>query len=202
MDSLSGRRLALKTLGLVGIAAGLAAFPDGGAKAADASLLPQAAKSLKDLAARLSRAPRRRDFTTVPMILTAPDQWDHAALLEVIGYRGGPKQVWDNTDIGGPWLNFMRNALNSQVWSFQHPDFFVASARHGTAHLALFKPAMWDKYQLAKLTGGTFQSNTLITEQKGAAADPKDFENTDGVFSPRQLHTGAAAARRGVPRVP
>ena len=56
MDSLSGRRLALKTAGLVGIAAGLAALPDGGAKAADASLLPQGAKSLTDLAARLSRA--------------------------------------------------------------------------------------------------------------------------------------------------
>jgi hypothetical protein len=135
MDSLSGRRLALKTAGLVGIAAGLAALPDGGAKAADASLLPQGAKSLKDLTARLSQAPRRRDFKTVPMILTAPDQWDHAALLEVIGYRDGPKQVWDNTDIDGPWLNFMRNALNSQVWSFQHPDFL--SPRQRTA------PRIW-----------------------------------------------------------
>jgi hypothetical protein len=42
---------------------------------------------------------------------------------------------------------------------------------------------MWEKYQLAKLTGGKFQSNTLITQQKGAAADPKDFENPDGAFS-------------------
>ena len=42
-------------------------------------------------------APRRRDFKTVPMILERPDQWDHAALAEVTGYRGGPKQVWDNT---------------------------------------------------------------------------------------------------------
>ena len=196
MDSLSGRRLALKTAGLVGIAAGLAALPDGGAKAADASLLPQGAKSLTDLAARLSRAPRRRDFKTVPMILTAPDQWDHAALLEVIGYRGGPKQVWDNTDIGGAWLNVMRNALNSQVWSFQHPEFLVTSATHGTPELALLKPAMWDKYQFAKLTGGKFESDTLITEQKGAAADPKDFENTDGVFSPRD-NSIPALQRRG-----
>ena len=31
------------------------------------------------------------------MILERPDQWDHAALAEVTGYRGGPKQVWDNT---------------------------------------------------------------------------------------------------------
>jgi hypothetical protein len=91
----------------------------------------------------------------------------------------------------------MRNALNSQVWSFRHPDFLVVSATHGTAHLALFEPAMWEKYQLATLTGGKFQSNTLLTEQKGAAADPKDYENPDGVFSPHD-NSIPALQRRGV----
>jgi hypothetical protein len=28
------------------------------------------------------------------------------------------KQVWDNTGIASPWLNVMRNSLNTQVWSF------------------------------------------------------------------------------------
>ena len=75
----------------------------------------------------------------------------------------------------------MRNSLNTQVWSFRHPDFLAVSATHGTAGLALFGPAMWEKYQLAKLTGGKFQSNTLVSEQKGAAADPKDYENPEGL---------------------
>ncbi len=100
---------------------------------------------------RLERAPRRRDFETVPMILNAPDQWDSEALNEVLAYKPVTKQVWDNTDIGGPWLNLMRNVLNTQVWGFGHPDFLIASATRGTAHLALYDAAIWDKYQIGKL---------------------------------------------------
>src|SRR6266404_4035818 len=142
MDTAPGRRAALTMMGL-GIAAGaagLAALHGGVASAAEAPLLPPGATSLKELTARLSRTPRRRDFKTVPMILNDPDQWDHAALSAVIAYRGAPKQVWDNTEISSPWLNLMRNALNSQVWSFRHPDFLVVSATHGTAHLGWSAP--------------------------------------------------------------
>src|SRR6266404_212245 len=186
MDTVPGRRAALTMMGL-GIAAGaagLAALHGGVASAAEAPLLPPGAKSQEELTAHLSRTPRRRDFKTVPMILTDPDQWDHAALSAVIAYRGAPKQVWDNTGIASPWLNLMRNALNAQVWSFRHPDFLVVSATHGTAHLALFGPAMWEKYELAELTSGKFRSNTLVAEQKGAAADPTDYEDPEGAFSP------------------
>jgi hypothetical protein len=131
------------------------------------------------------------------MILNDLDQWDHAALSDVIAYRGAPKQVWDNTGIASPWLNLMRNSLNAQVWSFWHPDFLVVSATHGSAHLALFGPAIWEKYQLAKLTGGKFRSSTLIVEQKDAAADPKDYESPEGAFSP-QDNSIPALQRRGV----
>src|SRR5712675_1584728 len=199
MKTAPGRRFALMTMGL-GIAAGaagLVALHDGAAEVAEPSLLPPEATSLEEITARLSRAPRRCDFKTVPMILDDPDQWDHAALSDVIAYRGAPKQVWDNTGIASPWLNFMRNALNAQVWSFRHPDFLVVSATHGTAHLALFGPAIWEKYQLAKLTGGKFQSNTLLAEQRGAAADPKDYENPEGAFSPHD-NSIPALQRRGV----
>ncbi len=184
MKTVPGRRFALMTMGLgmVAGATGFAALPDGVASAAEPSLLPPEAKSLEELTARLSRTPRRRDFKTVPMVLNDPNQWDHAALSEVIAYRGAPKQVWDNTGIAGPWLDAMRNSLNTQVWSFGHPDFLVVSATHGTAGLALFGPTMWEKYQLAKLTGGKFESNTLLAEQNGTAADPKDYENPEGAF--------------------
>ena len=199
MNIAPGRRFALMTMGrgIAAGAAGLAVLQGGAARATEAPMLPPEAKSLKELTARLGRAPRRRDFKTVPMILTDPDQWDHAALSAVIAYGGAPKQVWDNTDISSPWLNLMRNALNAQVWSFRHPDFLVVSATHGTAHLALFEPAVWEKYQLAKLSGGKFQSNTLIVEQKGAAADPKDYENPEGAFSPHD-DSIPALQRRGV----
>src|SRR5882672_260248 len=199
METAPGRRFALKTMGLgmAAGAAGLAALRDGAARAAEPSLLSPEAKSLQELTALLSKARRRRDFKTAPMILNDPDQWDHVALSEVIAYRGVPKQVWDNTRIESPWLNVMRNSLNAQVWSFRHADFFAVSATHGTAHLALFGPAMWEKYQLAKLTGGKFQSNTLVAEQKGAAADPKDYENPEGAFSPHD-NSIPALQRRGV----
>lgn len=107
MKRAPGRRFALMTMGLgmVAGATGFAALYDEVASAAEPSLLPPGAKSLEELTARLSRAPRRRDFKTVPMILHDPDQWDHAALSEVIAYRGAPKQVWDNTGIAGPWLD-------------------------------------------------------------------------------------------------
>ena len=100
MKAAPGRRSALKAMGLgvVAGAAGLAALNDAVANAAESSLLPADAKSLNELTARLSRAPRRRDFKKVPMILNDPDEWDHAALSEVISYRGAPKQVWDNTE--------------------------------------------------------------------------------------------------------
>src|SRR6266851_2583608 len=199
MKTAPGRRFALMSMGLgmVAGATGIAALGDGVASAAEAFLLPPGAKSLDELTARVSRAPRRRDFKTVPMILNDPHQWDHAALSELIAYGGAPRQVWDNTGIASPWLNVMRNSLYAQVWSFRHPDFLVVSGTHGTAHLALFTPAMWEKYQLAKLTGGKFRSNTLVAEQEGAAADPKDYENPAGVFSPHD-NSIPALQRRGV----
>ena len=55
----------------------------------------------------------------------------------------------------------------------------------------------WDKYQLTKLTGGKYERNTFLNEQKGAAADPKDYENPDGVFSPHN-NSIPALQRRGV----
>jgi hypothetical protein len=62
-------------------------------------VVPQGAHALPELMERLRKAPRRRDFKTVPMILDHPDLWDDTALKEVIAYRTTTKQVWDNTDI-------------------------------------------------------------------------------------------------------
>src|ERR1700727_828850 len=103
-----------------------------------ASLVPSEGQHLRQLSDRLAKTPRQRSFKTVPMILNDPEQWDAEALKAVIAYPSPYKQVWDNTDLGGPWLNLMRNSLNAQVWSFKHPDFLVVSATHGSAHLALF----------------------------------------------------------------
>jgi hypothetical protein len=189
------RRIAI--LGLAA-AAGTAALGSKSAKAAKASSAsrPGGAATLKALHERLNVAPRRRDFKTVPMILENEDYWDHEALAELIAYRGGPKQIWDNKTHVGPWLNVMRNNLNVQIYSFKRPDFLIISATHASAHLALYDRSMWDKYDLSKLAGPGFATNTFIMEQKAAAADPKNYQDPEGAFSPSN-NSIPALQRRG-----
>jgi hypothetical protein len=102
--------------------------------AIESALLPPGATHLDAINARLARAPRRRDFKTVPMILDHPEQWDHEALTEVLAYRPAPKQVWDNTDIGGPWLNMMRKRPQYADMVVQTSGFSrrLRDARDGT----------------------------------------------------------------------
>ena len=159
-------------------------------------IAPQETGQLRSLIEQLGKAPRRRDFKTVPMILDTPDLWDAGALDAVIAYRGGRKQVLDNTEIGGPWLNLMRNSLNAQVFSFRHPDFLEVSATHGAAHLTLYDQAMWDKYQLATLAGGDAKTNTLI-DAKDVPVHIAAHEDPDSVFGSAG-NTIPALQQRGV----
>ena len=200
MTIVTGRRGILRTFTLtvatsaIGLAS-MAAKP--AAAAAKAALTPPGATRLDALKTHLAQAPRRRDFKTVPMILDHEEQWDHEALTDVLSYRPAPRQVWDNTDIGGPWLNLMRNALNSQIWSFKHSEFLAVSVTHGTAQLALYDQAMWDKYQLTELAGELFKTNTAIIEKKAAAADPANYQDPTGPFSGED-NSIPALMRRGV----
>jgi intracellular sulfur oxidation DsrE/DsrF family protein len=149
---------------------------------ASAELAPAGAGQLKALSARLAAAPRRRDFRTVPMVLDDSSLWDHEAIAELLSYSGGPKQVWDNTELKSPWLNGMRNAMNAQIWSFKHPDFVIVSATHGSAQLALLDQAMWDKYELAKQTDGAYEANTLLERNPTVEAD-REIQSETGAYS-------------------
>jgi len=178
----TGRRTALLGFGSLALGATAVAASPAGA-ATSVRLIPQGADALSQLAARLQEAPRRRDFKTVPMIVSHPDFWDDIALKEVLASRSARKQVWDNTDIAGPWLNLMRNSVNAQIFAFGHKDFLAVSATHGTAHLALFDQATWDKYKLAALAGAEFKTNTLMLA-KAASAAFSDYEDSKSVFGP------------------
>src|ERR1700716_38021 len=128
MKMITGRRDVLGTFALT-MASGAIGLASAGAKpaaaAVESALTPPGATHLDALKKRLAQAPRRRDFKSLPMILDHREQEEHESLTEVLSSRPAPKQVWDNTDIGSPWLNFMRNALNSQLWSFKHPEFLI-----------------------------------------------------------------------------
>ena len=200
MNVVAGRRGVLRTLALslATSAIGLAsARAQSGTATVESALIPSGATHLDALKKRLAQAPRRRDFKTVPMILDHQEQWDYEALTEVLSYRPAPRQAWDNTDIGGPWLNLMRNALNSQIWSFKHPDFLAVSVTHGTAQLALYDQAIWDKYRLTSLAGDEFKINTPIIDRKSAAADSANYEDPAGAFSSED-NSIPALMRRGV----
>lgn len=178
------RRRALATVALSLTAAATRTWAAPPADMATDSALPAGAKPLRALTLALARAPRRRDFKSVPMILTRPDEWDSQALNAVLAYQGGPKQAFDNTEIDGPWLNLMRNSMNAQVYSWKHPDFLCVSATHGSAHLALYDDYIWDKYQFAKLTKGKFETNTLARlPAMTATSDPLDFQKADGLYA-------------------
>jgi hypothetical protein len=192
----TGRRSVLRTLALTAVTTAIN-LASARAAPVESALTPPGATRLDALKKRLALAPRRRAFKTAPMILDRQEQWDHEALTEVLSYRPAPRQAWDNTDIGGPWLNLMRNALNSQIWSFKHPDFLAVSVTHGTAQLALYDQAMWHKYQLTRLAGDEFKTNTLMIEQKSAAADATDYEDPAGPFSGED-NSIPALMRRGV----
>jgi hypothetical protein len=107
MKFITGRRQVLRTFAMTiatsAIGASAAAKPAAGA--VGSTLMAPSATHLEALKERLARAPRRRDFKDVPMILNHPEQWDHQALNEVLAYGAAQKQVRDNTDIRGPWLN-------------------------------------------------------------------------------------------------
>jgi hypothetical protein len=196
------RRDTLAVAGVLSIAAATGlplASPAVAAPAAELvapSLIPPEAQHLKALTERLAKAPRRRDFKTVPMILTNPEQWDYEALNEVLNYEPPFKQAANNVDIAGSLLNSTRSTISAEVWAFKHPDFLAVFATHGSAQLALYDQAIWDKYKLTRLAGDKFKTNTLIEDTKAASHDPADIQDQAGVYSPANS-TIPAMMRRG-----
>jgi hypothetical protein len=191
----SSRRSAL--FGFGSLVVGASAYAADRAHAAtDQTVTPPGARKLADLVEQLRRSPRRRGFKTVPMIVHEPDFWDDEALRQVIAYQGSRKQVWDNTQIAGPWLNLMRNALNAQIFAFDHADYLAVSATHGTAHLALFDQSTWDKYELAAFSDVRFRTNTLIAPN-AAPNGFSEFENPASIFG-KGGSTITALQERGV----
>jgi hypothetical protein len=196
MKLTTDRRGALASLGAGLMVSGLA--HSGSVNAAiEPTLEPAGARNLRELSRALAGMPPRRDFETVPMIVDKEDLWDSAQIAAVLAYKGGPKLAWDNTDLAGPWLNGMRNSLNSQVWSFNEPNFLCVSATHGSAQLALYDQDIWDKYQLARLAGNGISRNTFITAPPASSHDPADFQSPEGAFSSKD-NSILILQRRGV----
>ena len=189
-----GRRAALTTLGFgLAIAAGASSV---GANAMET--LPTGAKSLEELHAALAKAPRRRDFKTVPMILDNPDLWDDEALKLVFGYQAArPKQACDNVDIAGPWLNVMRNSLNAQVFAFKHPELprRLGDPRPRISHCSTRRCGTSTSSPSSPATSSS--DNTLIVGAARRLRRPQGLpESRRRLFRRTTFHSRPAAARR------
>jgi hypothetical protein len=188
------RSLGLASLSLVALGSARAAQATESADSSFSSIQGGATK-LRDLGERLAAIPPRRGFQEVPFLLTDPAYWDRDAANEVIAYKYRSRQVWENTEIGGPWPGLMREAMNGQVFSLGNSDFLAVSATHGYAHLALFSQPMWDKYNLAAIAGPKFATNTLIVEKPGVMPTDK-LEDVAGFYGPNNNNI-VSLQRRG-----
>lgn len=183
MNALIGRRAATKMAGAAAAASLSMRIGAGAALAAgDADYLPPDAARLKSLFKELAGLPRRRTFKTLPMILTRPDQWDSEAVDAVMAFDG-PRQLFDTTRPEGPWVNQIRNTLNTQVLSLRQSNFLCVAAPHGGAALALFTQEAWNRYRLADRTGGVFKQNTLLADPDFPAAAMMDPTSGQGLYS-------------------
>ena len=139
--------------------------------------------ALARLARQLKLVPRKRQFKSVPFMVTRSEDWDEQAARLLLGYADRSKQVWENTDLGAAWPNLMREALNGEVFAHHNPEFLQVAAMHALAHLALFSDDAWTRYRLSQLAGPAFASNTLIREKPGASA-ADDLQDVDGFYGP------------------
>jgi molybdopterin-binding protein len=184
---------------ILGLGAGMvaSALNPTAAKAEEVgALIPKGARTLKELAERLAKAPRRRNFKSLPMVLTDKNQWDWEALDEVFNYRGGPKQVWDNEDIHSAWLNVMRNSMNAQIWSYKNLDFLCVSACHGNAQFALYDDYVWETY-ITPLTKGKLKKNVWL-KMKPGMLEKDSYKDESGAFSPADNSVEALIERGAV----
>lgn len=176
-----GRRAVLGFLSrvtlLAGAAGGLAPV------AVSARSEPPMNEGLERLRQQLAAAPRRRDFDSVPFMVTRRDQWDHEAAEAVLAYSNRARQVWECTDIGAPWLNLMREAISGQVYAHDDPGFLAVAAVHGSAHLALFDQVAWDAHDLAGISGNKAAKNVFLSPKPGTSPSD-DLQDLAGYYGP------------------
>lgn len=187
------RRAALGLIGQVGLMVGATA-----AGAADRTSDERRGSSeeLDIFKKRLAAAPRRRSFDSVPFMVHDENLWDHEAAEVVLSYRYRTRQVWECTELGAPWLNLMREALNGQVFAHSNPGFLAVAALHGNAHLALFDQSAWDAHGLASLAAKSATRNVFVAAKEGTSPSD-DLQNLSGYYGPENS-TIAALQERGM----
>ncbi len=163
------RRRAFKVVAGAGLAiAGM------GADAQDSTAIDRA---LTELHLRLQQVSGKRDYSTLPAILTSKSQWDSEALELLFHYRGGVKQLWDITDIAGGWLAVIRNCVNTHQFALKTRGYLPVCGTRGSAQLALYNNDAWVKYGLANLLHNKPATNTFQPSVRGLAVPHNPNDN-------------------------
>lgn len=141
---------------------------------------PAPQSGLSDLSRQLAALPRRRQFTTVPRLLDHPDLWDDVAFDALLAYRGAQKMLGTGTALSGNWPNEAQNLLNSEVFSFVHPDALLVMALWGEAQLGLYNEAAWAHFDLARLVSPGQTAMPLHQTPAGSSRHHQDEQGAYG----------------------
>lgn len=148
---------------------------------------PSPQESLPALSRQLQMLPRRRQFTTLPRLLDHPDLWDDVAFEALRAYRSNERMIGTGTSLSGNWPVEAQNLLNSEIFSFGHPDALLVMALWGEAQLALYDATAWARFDLARLvTSG----QSVLPLKQSATGSSRHHQDEQGAYG---------AAGRGIP---
>lgn len=168
---------ALHALASPALAEGLPAIPEP----------PSPQNSLPALSRQLQALPRRRQFETLPRLLDHPDLWDDVAFEALRTYRSDARMIGTGSSLSGNWPIEAQNLLNSEIFSFGHPDALLVMALWGEAQLALYDAAAWTRFDLARIaTSG----QSVLPLRQSATGSSRQHQDEQGVYG---------AAGRGIP---
>ncbi|GAB6854872.1 transcriptional initiation protein Tat [Asaia astilbis] len=142
---------------------------------------PEPQDNLPELSRQLAALPRRRQFATIPRVLDHPDLWDDAAFEALVGFRGRRKMLGAGADLSGHWPVEAQNLINSEVFSFGHPDALLVMALWGEAQLALYDAAAWTRFDLARLVPAGETVSALQQPSTGSSRHHQDEQGAYGI---------------------
>ena len=200
-DAVIGRRDAILAMGL-GLAAGLAA-ESAKADAQKTMVLPAGSDTLAELAAKLEKAPRRRDFKSVPMILAHKNYWDHEALDRGSVYRGWPEAGLGQHRSRQPLAQWRAQCAQRPGLQLRAPQLL---RRFGDPWCRASRPARsGDVGQISALQADRRQVRQKCVRRRTARRCHRSQgfpEWRRRLLRTQCIDSGADASRRGIPRLP
>ncbi|BAT19172.1 hypothetical protein [Asaia bogorensis] len=153
---------------------------------------PTPQTSLPALSRQLQAVPRRRQFTTLPRLLDHPDLWDDVAFEALRAYRSDERMIGTGTSLSGNWPVEAQNLLNSEIFSFGHPEALLVMALWSEAQLALYDDEAWSRYGLSRLTSS---GQSVLPLRQVTTGYSRHHQDEQGVYGAAGRSIPALQAR-------